>query len=836
MKKTITLLALSLLISIRLTAQLPDGSPAPAINQTDLNGNPWSLYDILSGGKQVVIIFMTAWSEPCWNYINSNATQDFYDAYGPNGTGQFEVVMIEADDFTTPEDLSNGTYFGDYTSLVNYPVIDDTQNLTDLYALTYFPTVFHVCTDGNLRLIDQLTAEQFNDVPLASCEPAGPINNPTLFNLTMSVTCENIIIYADLYNLGSQSMTSCSIAVGTNNGYQQTIEWTGNIESQSFETIELASFPAGEAFDFTAEITSADDYPDLPVVLNVYDQLPSTSHLQIELLTDDWPEETSWTIENSSGQQLAQSNPYFMAQTVYTEDLFLPELDCYLFTIYDAYGDGLGFDGSFEGHLFLRSVGADGTVTELAYLSGTEAFTTRSFQIQVGEIVPVAITGTVYLDSNEDGLLNFGEGGIGGIEVHLGDLITFTDANGHYIFNDAGESNSALSIVYDQSVYPTATSPVNYDLNSSVSSTFNFGLSTSDPNYNLNLSLSDPWFFCGFNGNVYVSAVNAGNQIVSGELSLTLDPLTTYLSAYPEPSVVNGQTVTWYLSEQTLGLVSYFQVHILNPGFEYMGQNLVTSAQLTTYNENGEIMDLDNSTINTTLACSYDPNDKNAAPTGETDAHYIPNGTDLEYLIRFQNTGNYQAFNIHILDELDEDLDINTFEIIATSHACQPTLNLESREIDFFFPDIMLPDSTSDEPGSHGFVRYRISPMANLPELTTIENTAYIYFDFNPAVVTNTYVHTVSDLYFGIEDLTQQNLQIYPNPANDHVQLNLSGFNRRVEVRISDNSGRILQSSQQIPAERIHIDCSRLAEGVYQLAVIPEGDHTPRTAKLIVAH
>ncbi|MBP6811684.1 MAG: hypothetical protein KA138_09190, partial [Saprospiraceae bacterium] len=54
---------------------------------------------------------------------------------------------------------------------------------------------------------------------------------------------------------------------------------------------------------------------------------------------------------------------------------------------------------------------------------------------------------------------------------------------------------------------------------------------------------------------------------------------------------------------------------------------------------------------------SYDPNDKQGFPKGYGSAHYIRPGTPLEYLIRFQNTGNDTAFTVRIVDTLSAWLD-----------------------------------------------------------------------------------------------------------------------------------------------------------------------------------
>ncbi|MCB0596179.1 MAG: hypothetical protein KDD28_18975, partial [Phaeodactylibacter sp.] len=51
---------------------------------------------------------------------------------------------------------------------------------------------------------------------------------------------------------------------------------------------------------------------------------------------------------------------------------------------------------------------------------------------------------------------------------------------------------------------------------------------------------------------------------------------------------------------------------------------------------------------------AYDPNDKQALPAGYDDEHFIKPGTDIEYHIRFQNTGTDTAFTVVVRDTLSE--------------------------------------------------------------------------------------------------------------------------------------------------------------------------------------
>ncbi len=62
----------------------------------------------------------------------------------------------------------------------------------------------------------------------------------------------------------------------------------------------------------------------------------------LTITLDNYPEETTWSIVNDAGSTVASGGPYgsFPDGTTITEDLCLVD-DCYTFTIFDAYGDGI---------------------------------------------------------------------------------------------------------------------------------------------------------------------------------------------------------------------------------------------------------------------------------------------------------------------------------------------------------------------------------------------------------------------------------------------------------------------------------------------------------------
>ena len=141
---------------------------------------------------------------------------------------------------------------------------------------------------------------------------------------------------------------------------------------------------------------------------------------------------------------------------------------------------------------------------------------------------------------------------------------------------------------------------------------------------------------------------------------------------------------------------------------------------------------------------SYDPNDKSVYPQGICDDRYILNSDTLTYTIRFQNTGTAEAINIFILDTLSTLFDINTFKIVASSHAMVTEL-LPDNVLKFKFDNIYLPDSGANEIESHGYVIFEILPLPDLANFSVIDNNAAIYFDFNEPIITNSTHNTLLD-------------------------------------------------------------------------------------------
>ena len=115
----------------------------------------------------------------------------------------------------------------------------------------------------------------------------------------------------------------------------------------------------------------------------------------------------------------------------------------------------------------------------------------------------------------------------------------------------------------------------------------------------------------------------------------------------------------------------------------------------------------------------------------------------LTYTVRFQNTGNDTAFNVIVRDEIDANIDLSSFEFVSSSHDVRTFVDVENRVAEFYFNDIYLPDSNVNELASHGFVKFKVIGNEGLDENMVVNNSADIYFDQNPAIVTNRVSNTL---------------------------------------------------------------------------------------------
>ncbi|HEY0091221.1 MAG TPA: T9SS type A sorting domain-containing protein, partial [Flavobacterium sp.] len=174
----------------------------------------------------------------------------------------------------------------------------------------------------------------------------------------------------------------------------------------------------------------------------------------------------------------------------------------------------------------------------------------------------------------------------------------------------------------------------------------------------------------------------------------------------------------------------------------------------------------------------------------------------------------FAAENVVVKDILASNLDVSTLEIISASHDYRSTLT-DGNKLEFFFEGINLPPESTDEPGSHGFVAFKIKPTSDVVIGSVIENTAEIFFDFNFPIVTNTVATTfivLGNNSFDFED----GILLYPNPAANTLNINFKSLSGIASVRILNQLGQLVKTIHDIDESRTNtLAVEDLTTGTY---------------------
>jgi hypothetical protein len=162
-------------------------------------------------------------------------------------------------------------------------------------------------------------------------------------------------------NYGSQALTSLDLTYDINGGTPATYNWTGNMASGAQETVTItnvsfspianvgqtpgnvvtwtASNPNGQVDQNASNNSSSSTFTHWDLsgeVLNGIDD----GIINISLLTDGYGSETTWEIKAEDGTVIGSGGPY-SNNTQYNETAFVNPTECFTFSLYDSYGDGM---------------------------------------------------------------------------------------------------------------------------------------------------------------------------------------------------------------------------------------------------------------------------------------------------------------------------------------------------------------------------------------------------------------------------------------------------------------------------------------------------------------
>ncbi|MGB0523535.1 MAG: BspA family leucine-rich repeat surface protein [Flammeovirgaceae bacterium] len=443
------------------------------------------------------------------------------------------------------------------------------------------------------------------------------------------------------------------------------------------------------------------------------------------------------------------------------------------------------------------------------------------------------VTGQVYHDLNQNKERDADEYGLRNQKVMLlpDSCVTLTDSAGNYHFSvPVGDYEV---VILPQHHFELSTDEVSYpfSLPKDEAESYSFGLKSTQDLYELTTSLTAAPTRCGFTVPFWLSYQNTGTLLTDGKVKLIPDEAVTFINS-SQPFLTNGDTLIWEYSNLKPGEVRQLELSFEMPGVEAIGDS-VRFIHLVEAIESNQVAFRAQDSLISEIRCAYDPNDKTATPFGVGAERFTLKEDYLEYRIRFQNTGNDTAFNVIIRDTLQADFDLSTFEVIASSHPMRTQLEVEDGALAFYFDDILLPDSLADEPNSHGYITFKIKAKSGLPDHTKLFNTAFIYFDFNPAIQTNYTLNTLVDELptnkvtgLKFEDISQQ-VTIFPNPnRSDELVVRFADqLKGMAYLTITDLAGRELRSMQISnlqTAQAIKLDITSLKSGIYFIQLVQD--------------
>ncbi|MBO6058155.1 MAG: T9SS type A sorting domain-containing protein [Bacteroidales bacterium] len=282
--------------------------------------------------------------------INSNSlklnisviekTMEYASAPGSNGERIFHNVMKKLLPSAAGTSIA-AMEAGDYFAYKYSWALANVMNVSELTAVAWLQ-------DGTTKQMIQ-GCKSSDDVQPFIAKQA----KISKLDHTKKTICSSSV-NPDIYvtNFGSETINSLAVNVSVNGTSIADLTWQGNIDfgktaKINFGELNFADVETLENNEMIFEITqingAADEYApgtyryafeEAPVVVN--------KTLKLSIRTDDEPQNITWDIvKTSNGEVVVSGGPYEEPHKVYSENIELVDDDCYMFTIYDAGGNGM---------------------------------------------------------------------------------------------------------------------------------------------------------------------------------------------------------------------------------------------------------------------------------------------------------------------------------------------------------------------------------------------------------------------------------------------------------------------------------------------------------------
>lgn len=302
------------------------------------------------------------------------------------------------------EDITTTTQGTFISKTYTYTIPSDYNNipvaLGDLEVVAFVTETQQGIINGNGADVT-VNSPYTNEVELISIEDIADTCNDSISpEITIS-------------NLGNSTITSLDIDYTINGGATATYTWTGNLELGHMETIEIPSLSFTNQANNTISLTlDTDEILSNNTVSSSFDSsLEGTRNITVNIRTDYYPDEISWQILDGSDTVVASGGSYTSTFTTETQDVVLPQADCYTIKLLDSYGDGwaawdstvptAGFD-IYSGSNLLYTIDGSNFGSELEIAGAFRANSTLAVdqnELEAITIYPNPSTGKLFVSN-----------------------------------------------------------------------------------------------------------------------------------------------------------------------------------------------------------------------------------------------------------------------------------------------------------------------------------------------------------------------------------------------------------------------------------------------------
>lgn len=333
------------------------------------------------------------------------------------------------------------------------------------------------------------------------------------------------------------------------------------------------------------------------------------------------------------------------------------------------------------------------------------------------------------------------------------------------------------------------------------------------PGKNLKVSHYGIPYIKDTNRYTYITYQNIGTTTENGIVEYKYPAGMTLISSTISPLTHIGNKITFSVGSLAPGASGTIYVVMKTPLSFTLGSIKCDTAIILPVS--GDIAPSNNSSYECdSVVASWDPNDKTPNPKGiGAEGAISPDTKEIGYLIRFENEGNWRTYRVRVEDEIDPSFDINSMMIGDVSHAFR--LVRSGSKMIWYFDNIELTPKSVDPNKSHGYIQYTLQLKYGLALGTQLKNTAYIYFDANPAIITNTTKNTLknADGSAAVRNLASGDLLDFDLKRNGN-KLTVYSLSKMQALRIFDISGKLLLE-KEMNSDTEEIENVQLSQGIF---------------------